>query len=1018
MNNLKKIALIFAFCLLNQIIKAQDEFIFIWQATNEEKRLDIPTNNNYVYNYTVNWGDGSVNNNVNGDTHHTYLNNGNYTVTITGVFPALNSKKIITADYKFTMVSIEQWGNNQWKTMEGAFYGLQNLVINTDDIPDLSQCTSLAEMFSYCFDINHGTHEKWNQWNVSTITDMNGMFASSNFNKAISNWNTSNVIDMSDMFAYNHDFNQSISTLGNSWNVSNVTDMERMFILTDFSQDITNWNVGNVTNMNQMFQGTESFQQQIGIWFVGNLLTMNHMFFNSNFNQPLNNWNVSKVTNMVGVFSGNLSFNQPLGNWDVANVTTMSGMFSGSNFNQALNNWNVGKVTSMFGMFQGTNSFNQPLNNWNVGMVNTMWDMFSGAKAFNQDISNWNTISVESMLSMFSNSLVFDQNIGSWNVANLSSCGFMFSGTKLNVANYEALLIGWNNQNLRANVSFDGGNSKYVSNAAEAARQNIIDNDNWVITDGGKLLTFTWTGAVSTDWNTAGNWDTNSVPTATDDVILADVANAPRVNFNQSHAVNDLTINENLTIKTNAGLTVNGNLDQGANIQVESYVTGNGSFILRGNQTNLNPADIIYLRYISGNNWHLFSSPATGIDIDVLAAATQLAEGQNNNRGIGFYDNNANPNWSYYQDGANDTGDFIAGKGYSLRTSANAFLILTGKLKATDLSNYIITENLNSWNLVGNPYPAFINANVNANANENFLTENADQLDPAFANIYLWNPSTTSYEPVGNGLGARYIAPGQGFFVKSKNGGGTIDINKTMLTHQIGDLFLKQNQPQKIVLTIDDKTSISETTIAFKESMTKGLDVTYDAAVFSGESRNLSLYTHLLEENEDVPFAIQFLPELENNEFVIPIGISQKENSEITFSLKETTISSDVKIYLEDKILETFTEISSNSDYTFFNDKGSSEIGRFYLYIQKNALSLENVQKDNINIYKDGVSSILINGVADGTLNIYSITGKNVIENRKINENEKRIQLPNLAKGIYLFEVKTNSRKIVKKIIF
>jgi hypothetical protein len=239
-----------------------------------------------------------------------------------------------------------------------------------------------------------------------------------------------------------------------------------------------------------------------------------------------------------------------------------------------------------------------------------------------------------------------------------------------------------------------------------------------------------------------------------------------------------------------------------------------------------------------------------------------------------------------------------------------------------------------------------------------------------------------------------------------------------MLTHQIGDLFLKQNQPQKIVLTIDDKTSISETTIAFKESMTKVLDVTYDAAVFSGESRNLSLYTHLLEENEDVPFAIQFLPELENNEFVIPIGISQKENSEITFSLKETTISSDVKIYLEDKILETFSEISSNSDYTFFNDKGSSEIGRFYLYIQKNALSLENVQKDNINIYKDGVSSILINGVADGTLNIYSITGKNVIENRKINENEKRIQLPNLAKGIYLFEVKTNSRKIIKKIIF
>ena len=552
-----------------------------------------------------------------------------------------------------------------------------------------------------------------------------------------------------------------------------------------------------------------------------------------------------------------------------------------------------------------------------------------------------------------------------------------------------------------------------VNNLFDVGKAYISDDINTFIGQ-----TITWTGAVSTDWNTPGNWDTNSVPTATDDVILADVANAPRVNFNQSHAVNDLTINENLTIKTNAGLTVNGNLDQAANIQVESFVTGNGSFILRGNQTNLNPADIIYLRYISGNNWHLFSSPATGMDIDALAAATQLAEGQNNNRGIGFYDNNANPRWSYYQDGANDTGDFIAGKGYSLRTSANAFLILTGKLKATDLSNYIITENLNSWNLVGNPYPAFINANVNADANENFLSENADQLDPAFANIYLWNPSTTSYEPVGNGLGARYIAPGQGFFVKSKNGGGTIDINKTMLTHQIGNLFLKQNQPQKIVLTIDDKTSISETTIAFKESMTKGLDITYDAAVFSGESRNLSLYTHLLENNENVSFAIQFLPKLENNEFVIPVGVSKNENSEITFSLQESTISSDVNIYLEDKLENTFTEISKTPNYTFSHQKATNEIGRFYLHIQKNTLSLENVQKENITIYKDSASSILINGVADGTLNIYSITGENVMKNRKINENEKRIQLPTLAKGIYLFEVKTSSRKIIKKIIF
>jgi len=529
--------------------------------------------------------------------------------------------------------------------------------------------------------------------------------------------------------------------------------------------------------------------------------------------------------------------------------------------------------------------------------------------------------------------------------------------------------------------------------------------------------TFTWTGAVSTDWNTAGNWDTNSVPTATDDVVLADVANAPRINFNQSHTVKDLTINENLTIKNNASLTVNGNLDQGANIQVESFVNGNGSFILRGNQTNINPADLIYLRYVSGNNWHLFSSPATGIDIDVFAAATALAEGQNNNRGIGFYDNNTNPRWTYYQNGANDTGNFIDGKGYSLQTSANAFLILTGKLKSTDLSNYVITENLNGWNLVGNPYPANINANVNADANENFLTENADQLDPAFANIYLWNPSTTSYEPIGNGLGAKYIAPGQAFFVKSKNGGGAININKSMLTHQIGNLFLKENETKKIVLKIDDNTNISETTIAFKNGMTLGLDTTYDAAVFSGESTNLSLYTHLLESNENVPFGIQFLPELENNDFIIPLGIAQNEASEITLSLKETSLSADQKIYIEDRVQNTFTEIS-NVDYKFSHQNDASETGRFFLHFQQKALNTETFTTNKTTIYKESESSVQINGAENGFLNIYTLTGKKVIEKRKIDAISKSIELPKLAKGLYLFEVKTNSRRIVKKIIF
>jgi hypothetical protein len=60
----------------------------------------------------------------------------------------------------------------------------------------------------------------------------------------------------------------------------------------------------------------------------------------------------------------------------------------------------------------------------------------------------------------------------------------MFKDHALSTANYDALLIGWNAQDLQPNVSFHGGDSTYCH--GESARQNMIDVHGWTITDGGK----------------------------------------------------------------------------------------------------------------------------------------------------------------------------------------------------------------------------------------------------------------------------------------------------------------------------------------------------------------------------------------------------------------------------------------------------------------------------------------------------------------------------------------------------
>ena len=54
-------------------------------------------------------------------------------------------------------------------------------------------------------------------WDVSEVTDMNGMFRDSSFNQNIGGWNVSKVTDMSLMFK-NTPFNQNIG----GWNVSKV----------------------------------------------------------------------------------------------------------------------------------------------------------------------------------------------------------------------------------------------------------------------------------------------------------------------------------------------------------------------------------------------------------------------------------------------------------------------------------------------------------------------------------------------------------------------------------------------------------------------------------------------------------------------------------------------------------------------------------------------------------------------------------------------------------------------------
>ncbi|MDP5092819.1 MAG: T9SS type A sorting domain-containing protein [Polaribacter sp.] len=530
-----------------------------------------------------------------------------------------------------------------------------------------------------------------------------------------------------------------------------------------------------------------------------------------------------------------------------------------------------------------------------------------------------------------------------------------------------------------------------------------------------------WTGNLNTNWNEPENWDVNRLPNPIDNVTIPDVVNAPVVQSGQNHTINDMHNLDTVTIETYAGLTLNGNLNQENTIQIGSTESASGSFILLGNHTNVTPANTIYNRFVTGNNWHLIASPLNNVDIDDFVLNSPLAISVNNpnNRGLGFYTSN-NPAWEYYQTGTVNSGNFIDGKGYAVLTSANTTLNFTGKIKATNLSNYAIQDNANGWNLIGNPYTSFLFANTDANAAENILSENIDNLDPVAANIYLWNPNTNTYNPIGNGVEPKYIAPGQGFFVKSKIGGGVININKTFQTHRGENLFLKSNPSSKIVLELTDNTLISNTTIAFKEGMTNGLDVSYDAAVFDGLPNTFSIYTQLKENYNEIPFAIQFLPENNENTTSINVGILHNQEKELSLQLKEINLEPNKYVYLEDKITNKFIDLKENNVYNFAYNPINNGVNRFVLHIQNTALSVQNSTTFHLNIYKKDANTIQINGLSDeSVVTIFDINGKSILQNKKVTPNQSSVFLPKISNGIYILKITDiNGNQLTKKLIF
>tara|TARA_R110002110_G_scaffold90627_3_gene235453 strand:+ start:2245 stop:4986 length:2742 start_codon:yes stop_codon:yes gene_type:complete len=830
---------------------------------------------------------------------------------------------------------------------------------------------------------------------------------------------------------------------------SGITDMSDLFEdHTNFNGDISSWDVSSVIIMYDMFTYAINFNQDIGDWDVSSVTRMDEMFYvASNFNQDIGDWDVSSVENMYGMFNFATSFNQDIGDWDVSSVREMGAMFySVTNFNQDIGDWDVSSVTGMSQMFVYATNFNQDIGNWDVSSVRFMNSMFSGATNFNQDIGDWNVSRVTDMSAMFYNTTNFiNQDIGDWNVSRVTTMIEMFTSSGLSTESYDAILTGWSTLSLRQGVRLHARYNNYCY--GEQARQFIIDNFGWSITDGG--LDPLCPTCIGTTTFISGAWD-NGIPDNTMEAVFEDSYDTANGNITACRIVvkNDavlsigagefVLVERNLTVETGGTITV---VHQGSVVQVDDSATVNNygsiaiekltplmaaqSFMISGSPMTKETRESVF-----GDGYIVRHHVTANFEPN---AEVELISPEINN----WADDDGN-NWLTH------TGSLNPGEGYMVFPQPNG--TASGSYTQTHtlgtLNNGVVNFDMGfnpggqnaSPNMLANPYASAIDADLffadNTNVDVVYFWEHITPLSTMYPGYNLANfnmGDISLYSELGGVAAAndidvvvptKFISSGQGFGVKP-TGGGLATFNNAMRVTGMNDTYRYSdtvNRDRLWIRVYNDTYGLGSTTlIGFTEN-------TSDEFINSEDVYRL-------------PTSVSLYSELETGEELVVNALGTFEISDVfylsfTTQVKETQLYhislhdmdglnlENVSVYLIDNLTGSVTNLTEG-DYTFQSGEAVYH-KRFKVLFENSFLGINALNLDSVSLYPNPTQNV-VTIVSPKTIvtsaTVYDISGRKVKEVNFNNQSNYQVDLSSIKTGVYFINIATESGTITKRVI-
>ena len=484
---------------------------------------------------------------------------------------------------------------------------------------------------------------------------------------------------------------------------------------------------------------------------------------------------------------------------------------------------------------------------------------------------------------------------------------------------------------------------------------------------------------LSSEWGSASNWSSGSVPISSTNITISSGQN---VTINSSTGA----VVHNLTIDPSASLTI----------------LGGGSLIVSGTASG----NITHNRTIGTTNWYLVSSPFVGETIEDLITNHTFASGTDFNIGLSTY-NSINDAWSYST--LASTGLINTAVGYAIKLASIGDVSFTGTMN-TDDTSATLTNAGKGFNLIGNPYPSYINSGaILLNSTSALLSQT----------LWVWDQANERYDTKVT-ADAFKIAPGQAFFVRSNGASGNVLIDQDDQSHETSDTFQKTTPRTEVHLTLSNASNAREAKIYYLENATTGFDNGYDGPMFGGAANEFAIYTHAVENGMDENLATQSLPNTNFENMIIPLGVNAASDIEITFTATATALPEGIKVYLEDRFTNTFTRLDeANASYKIFLNDPLNGVGRFYMHTKSsNVLSTDNVSLEPVRIYKTDNYNLRILGLAQGKSNfkLFNMLGKQVLEIDFTSNGLQDISVPKLAAGVYIIQLKSKDLLLTKKI--